>query len=69
VTAAAIPGAKLVELPGNDHVPVADPHQILDEVEEFLTGQRSEREPDRMLATVMFTDIVDSTAKGGFARR
>jgi class 3 adenylate cyclase len=63
VMAAAIPGAKLVELPGDDHVPVADPDQVLDEVEEFLTGARSEREPDRMLATVMFTDIVDSTAK------
>jgi class 3 adenylate cyclase len=64
VLAAGIPGAKLVELPGNDHVMlVADPDQIVDQVEEFLTGHRSEREPDRMLATVMFTDIVDSTAK------
>ena len=61
--AAGIPGAKLVELPGNDHVPVADPDQIIDEVEEFLTGHRAEREPDRMLATVMFTDIVDSTRR------
>jgi class 3 adenylate cyclase len=60
--AAGIPGAKLVELSGNDHVPLADPDQILDEVEEFLTGARAERQPDRMLATVMFTDIVDSTA-------
>jgi class 3 adenylate cyclase len=61
--AAGIPGAKLVELPGNDHLVVADPDQIVDEVEEFLTGQRAERQPDRMLATVMFTDIVDSTAR------
>ena len=61
--AAGIPGAKLVELPGNDHIPVADPDQIIDEVEEFLTGHRAEREPDRMLATVMFTDIVDSTRR------
>jgi class 3 adenylate cyclase len=61
--AAAIPRAKLVELPGNDHLPFADPDQIIDEVEEYLTGQRTEREPDRMLATVMFTDIVDSTAR------
>ena len=61
--AAGIPGAKLVELPGRDHVPVVDPDQIIDEVEEFLTGHRSEREPDRMLATVMFTDIVDSTRR------
>jgi class 3 adenylate cyclase len=61
--AAGIPGAKLVELPGSDHVPFAQPDQIIDEVEEFLTGQRTEPEPDRMLATVMFTDIVDSTAR------
>jgi len=61
--AAGIPGAKLVELPGHDHVPICDPDQIIDEVEEFLTGHRAEREPDRMLATVMFTDIVDSTRR------
>jgi class 3 adenylate cyclase len=59
----AIPGAKFVELEGADHLPVYDPDQIVDEIEEFLTGHRSEREPDRMLATVMFTDIVDSTAR------
>jgi class 3 adenylate cyclase len=63
VLAAGIPGAKLVELPGDDHIPVADPDQVIDEVEEFLTGHRAEREPDRMLATVMFTDIVDSTRR------
>ncbi len=61
--AAGIPGAKLIELPGRDHVPVVDPDQIIDEVEEFLTGHRTEREPERMLATVMFTDIVDSTKR------
>jgi class 3 adenylate cyclase len=61
--AAGIPGAKMIELPGDDHVPVADPDQVIDEVEEFLTGQRTIHEPDRMLATVMFTDIVDSTAR------
>jgi class 3 adenylate cyclase len=61
--AAGIPGAKLIELPGRDHVPVVDPDQIVDEVEEFLTGQRTEPEPERMLATVMFTDIVDSTKR------
>jgi class 3 adenylate cyclase len=61
--AAGIPGARLVELAGQDHMPFSDPDQIIDEVEEFLTGRRSEREPDRMLATVMFTDIVDSTAR------
>jgi class 3 adenylate cyclase len=63
MVAAAIPGAKLVQLPGKDHVPIYKPEEILDEVEEFFTGQRTEREPDRMLATVMFTDIVDSTRR------
>jgi class 3 adenylate cyclase len=63
VLARGIPGAKLVELPGQDHVPIVDPDQIVDEVEEFLTGTRQGPEPDRMLATVMFTDIVDSTKR------
>ena len=57
-----IPDTKLAELPGHDHFPfVGDMDAILDEVEEFLTGTRSTREPDRVLATVLFTDIVDST--------
>lgn len=63
VIAEMIPDAKFVELDGDGHLPLDDPDQILDEVEEFLTGQRTEREPDRMLATVMFTDIVDSTRR------
>ena len=51
-------------MPGDDHVPfVGDTDAILDEIEEFLTGTRHVHEPDRMLATVMFTDIVDSTAR------
>jgi class 3 adenylate cyclase len=59
-----IPGAKYVELPGEDHMPwVGDVDAILDEVEEFVTGTRQVHEPDRMLATVMFTDIVDSTSR------
>lgn len=59
-----IPGAKYVELPGADHVPwVGDVDRLVDEIEEFLTGSRSQVEPDRVLATVMFTDIVDSTKK------
>jgi class 3 adenylate cyclase len=58
-----VPGAAFVELDGDDHLPIADPGQIVDEIEEFLTGQRAAPEPDRMLATVMFTDIVDSTAR------
>ncbi len=57
-----IPGAKLVEVPGEDHFPwVGDTEAILEEVEHFVTGARSRAEPDRVLATVLFTDIVDST--------
>src|SRR5687768_12261823 len=56
-----IPGARYVELPGRDHLPfVGDQDAILDEVEEFLTGVRHRLEPDRVLATVLFTQIVDS---------
>ena len=59
-----VPSAKYVELPGIDHLPwVGDPDAILDEVEEFLTGVRRGVEPDRVLATVMFTDIVRSTER------
>jgi pimeloyl-ACP methyl ester carboxylesterase len=57
-----IPGAKYVELDGIDHFPwVGGSVAVLDEVEEFLTGVRHGPEPDRVLATVMFTDIVGST--------
>src|ERR687898_2678814 len=60
--AAEIPHARYVELPGIDHVPWAgDPEAVLGEIEEFLTGSRPVPEPDRVLATVMFTDIVGST--------
>ena len=58
-----IPAARLVELPGDDHVPWIDSDFILGEVEEFLTGVRREAEPDRVLATVLFTDLVASTEK------
>jgi hypothetical protein len=58
-----IPGAKFGELPGSDHIPMfGDADRLVDEVEEFLTGSRSAAEPDRVLATVMFTDIVDSSS-------
>ena len=57
-----LPNARLVELPGNDHNPwYGDTEAVLSEVQEFLTGTRYEPEPDRVLATVLFTDIVDST--------
>jgi pimeloyl-ACP methyl ester carboxylesterase/class 3 adenylate cyclase len=59
-----IPGANLVELDGVDHLPfVGDIESIVGEVEEFLTGARHEPEADRVLATVLFTDIVDSTRR------
>jgi pimeloyl-ACP methyl ester carboxylesterase/class 3 adenylate cyclase len=58
-----IPGARFVPLEGDDHVPFINPDQIVDEIEEFVTGVRPSAEPDRMLATVVFTDIVGSTEK------
>jgi pimeloyl-ACP methyl ester carboxylesterase len=62
--AALIPGARYVELPGRDHLPGAgDPEAIAGEIEEFLTGARSAPRSDRVLATVLFTDIVESTRR------
>jgi class 3 adenylate cyclase len=61
--AARIPDAKLVVLPGEDQLPwTADADGLLDEIEEFLTGQRH-GSADRVLTTVLFTDIVDSTQR------
>src|ERR1700736_1936951 len=58
-----IPGAQLVELSGVDHLPWAgDTEALLGEVEEFVTGLRRGPDPDRVLATILFTDIVGSTA-------
>jgi class 3 adenylate cyclase len=57
-----IRGSKYVELPGGDHVPWFDPDQVLGEIREFLTGRREASTPDRILATVLFTDLVGSTA-------
>lgn len=59
-----IPGAKLVELPGKDHL--AREHELdamVGEIEEFVTGARHPEPTDRVLATVLFTDIVQSTLK------
>ena len=58
-----IRGAKYVELPGVDHIPWIDGDDILEEIREFLTGVREPAEPDRVLATVLFTDIVGSTER------
>jgi class 3 adenylate cyclase len=60
--AAGIAGATLVELPGTDHLIFSqDIDRIADEIEEFLTGARTGADPDRLLTTLLFTDIVDST--------
>jgi len=59
-----IPGAKFVPLEGEDHTPNAgDSDAIVDQVEEFLTGVRPAGNPDRVLSTILFTDIVDSTKR------
>jgi class 3 adenylate cyclase len=56
-----IPGARYAELPGEDHLIWADPDPIFDLVEEFVTGVPAAEVPDRVLVTVLFTDIVEST--------
>jgi pimeloyl-ACP methyl ester carboxylesterase len=62
--ARTIPGARYVELPGGDHVMYAEPADLaLAEIREFLTGVREAPEPDRVLATVLFTDLVGSTER------
>jgi pimeloyl-ACP methyl ester carboxylesterase len=59
-----IPGAKYVELPGDDHFAwIGDADAIVSEVEEFLTGARQVVSDERILATVLFTDLVASTEK------
>ena len=62
--ASQIEGARYLELPGQDHFPwIGDVDTVVDETREFLTGVRHGPEPARVLATVVFTDIVSSTAK------
>ena len=56
-------GARYVEHPGGDHLPWFHPEATLAEIREFLTGSREAAEPDRVLATVLFTDIVGSTER------
>jgi class 3 adenylate cyclase len=59
-----IPDARLLELPGNHTLPFGpDQDDLADEIEEFLTGARHAPDPERILATVMFSDIVDSTSR------
>ncbi|MBS1878868.1 MAG: alpha/beta fold hydrolase [Actinobacteria bacterium] len=60
--AAGIAGSRFVELPGTDHVPFTVAAALVDEVEEFLVGSRGATEAERALATILFTDLVDSTA-------
>jgi class 3 adenylate cyclase len=59
--ARTIPNNRYVELPGADHLAYFEPEPILAEIREFMTGEREAEEPDRVLATVLFTDIVGST--------
>ncbi len=62
--ASEIPGAKYVELPGDEHLIWAgNVDELVDEVEEFLTGSRPVQEADRVLATVLFSDVVGSTER------
>jgi class 3 adenylate cyclase len=62
--AANIPNARYVEMAGADHLWFTEnADEAIEEIEEFLTGARSLADPDRMLATVLFTDIVGSTAR------
>ncbi len=66
--AALMPAARYIELDGADHLAfVGDSDAIVEEVEEFITGTRGKRDPERVLATVVFTDIVDSTRRAAAA--
>jgi class 3 adenylate cyclase len=59
-----IPGARLVELPGEDHIPWwGDQERLIGEIQAFLTGARAIPSTDRVLLTVLVTDIVGSTEK------
>ena len=61
--AAHVAGARFVELEGSSHMISVDADQIVDEVESFLTGVRRGPDPDRVLATILFTDLVRSTER------
>jgi len=62
--AARIPGARFVQLPGEDHLPwIGDSDVVADEIAQFVTGAPLPRDVDRVLATILFTDIVGSTER------
>ncbi len=61
--ASRIPGGRFVELSGDDHMPALGADDIVDEIEEFLTGVRPAPASDRILATILFTDLVGSTER------
>ena len=64
--AANIPGAQLVEIAGRDYLPYYEGRDdIVDQIELFVTGAHKRRDADRVLATVVFTDIVQSTKRAG----
>ncbi len=58
-----IPDARYVEMPGADHVPWFEPDRTIEEIREFMTGRRVPATPNRVLTTVLFTDIVGSTGR------
>ena len=58
-----IPGARYIEMPGRDHNFWYEPDRVLDELQHFVTGVHAEPRVERVLATVLFTDIVDSTRR------
>lgn len=62
--AAHIPGARFVDFPGNTHLPfIGDPDHVLAEIQEFVTGMRGAVAADRFLVTMIFLDVVESTAR------
>src|SRR5207245_4693122 len=61
--ATKIPGARFVEFPGDTHSMIGIAEKVAAEVEEFLTGVKTQAPHDRVLATILFVDIVDSTGR------
>jgi class 3 adenylate cyclase len=60
-----IPGARMIELPGNDHLPwEGDRDALIGEIERFLSGVQEEAEPDRVLATLLFTEVDGEVGAG-----